>query len=67
MLPSTGIDPDEVIEPVIHAPMYQQLSREIFTHTVTPNLSRLGLITERTDHLWRAAGLIGRPAVEQAA
>jgi hypothetical protein len=31
-----------------------------------PNLSRLGLITERTDHLWRAAGLIGKPAAQAA-
>jgi hypothetical protein len=65
--PDYGINPDDVIEAVIHDPMYQQLTRQIFTHTVTPNLRRLGLITERTDHLWRASGLTDNPSAERAA
>ena len=56
--PKYGITPEDVIEPLLSHPMYQQLSCGVFTHTVVPNLSRLGLITERTEDLWRAAGLL---------
>lgn len=65
--PAYGIDPETFIEPVITHPTYQQLTREIFTHTVVPNLGRLGLITERTDHLWRASGMSEKGPAEKAA
>ncbi len=65
--PQYGINADDFIAPVLEDPNYQKLSCEIFTHTVVPNLSRLGLITERTDHLWKAAGLGGRISTERAA
>ena len=56
--PKYGVTPEDVIEPLLSHPMYQQLSCGVFTHTVVPNLNRLGLITERTHDLWRAAGLL---------
>jgi len=65
--PKYGFSVEDVIEPVLESPVYQQLTREIFTHTVVPNLTRLGLITERTDHLWKKAGMSGSISSEQAA
>jgi hypothetical protein len=65
--PKYGINAEDVIAPILADPEYQASVRGLFTHTVVPNLNRLGLITERTEEHWRAAGLVGKPALAQAA
>ena len=37
---------------------WAEFNSEAYMHTVVPNLVRLGLITERTEHLWREKGML---------
>ena len=39
-------------------PDWAELNSELFMHTVMPNLTRLGLITERTEEQYRERGML---------
>ena len=56
--PRYGLDPESVVQMVLTQENFAEFNSEIFTHTVVPNLVRLGLITERTEARYRAAGIL---------
>jgi hypothetical protein len=56
--PKYGLDPDNVVLMLLGLENWAQINSDVFMHTVIPNLSRLGLITERTEPQYRAVGLM---------
>ena len=58
LAPRYGLDPDTVVQMLLAQEDFAQFNSEVFMHTVIPNLARLGLITERTEAKYRAAGII---------
>jgi len=56
--PKYGLDPDTVVQMMLALPEWPALNSEIFMHTVVPNLTRLGLITERTEEQYRKIGVL---------
>jgi len=56
--PKYGLDPENVVQMMHGSEQWAFLNSEPFMHTVVPNLKRLGLITERTEHLWREKGML---------
>ncbi len=56
--PRYGIDPEAIVQLALGLPEWSQLNSKVFMHTVIPNLSRLGLITERTEDAYRERGII---------
>ena len=65
--PRYGLCPDEVVQTVHASAGWLEDNSECFMYTVVPNLTRLGLITERTEADWRRIGaLSGEGAAAQA-
>src|SRR5207247_4945582 len=58
LAPRYGLDPDTVVQMLLAQEDFAQFNSEVFMHTVIPNLARLGLITERTEAKYRAAGIM---------
>src|SRR5947199_808234 len=58
LCPKYGLDPDNVVAMLLSQPEWAKFNSEVFMHTVIPNLARLGLITERTEAKYRAAGIM---------
>jgi len=58
LCPKYGLDPVNVALLPHLSPQWVDLNSEIYMHTVVPNLSRLGLITERTEAQWRDRGMM---------
>jgi hypothetical protein len=56
--PKYGLDPDNVVQMMHSLEQWGFLNSEPFMHTVMPNLKRLGLITERTEHKYRERGIL---------
>ena len=56
--PKYGLDPENVVIMLLGLENWAQINSDVFMHTVIPNLSRLGLITERTEPRYRAVGLM---------
>jgi hypothetical protein len=56
--PKYGIEPDAVVGMAMSLPEWKEFNSQPFMHTVVPNLHRLGLITERTESLWRERGMM---------
>jgi len=56
--PKYGLDPENVVHSMLAMPEWPAINSEIFMHTVMPNLKRLGLITERTEHKYRERGIL---------
>jgi hypothetical protein len=70
--PKYGLDPEAVVQSVHSWEQWSFVNSEPYMHTVMPNLLRLGLITERTEHKYRERGMLfgeyenGRPVVADA-
>jgi hypothetical protein len=63
--PKYDIDPAMTTQMVTSMPNFADFNSIIYTHTVVPNLKKLGLLTERTEGMWRAQGMISdNPATE---
>ena len=62
--PKYGIDPVETIKAVTSMENFADINCLFYMHTVTPNLKKLGLLTERTESKWRDVGMLldKRPA-----
>jgi hypothetical protein len=56
--PKYGLDPEAVVRVTHGLPNWAALNSEIYMHTVMPNLMRLGLVTERTEHKYRKLGIL---------
>jgi hypothetical protein len=56
--PKYDIDPEPVVAMTTTLPNFAELNSPIFMHTVVPNLRNLGLITGRTEDLWKRVGMI---------
>ncbi len=56
--PRYGIDPRNVVQMVVAMPNFADFNSLAYMHTVIPNLSRLGLITERTEDQYRKLGMM---------
>jgi hypothetical protein len=56
--PKYGIDALGFAQILTSMPNFADLNSPIFMHTVVPNLQRLGLLTGRTEALWRKAGMM---------
>ena len=56
--PKYDIDPEAVVAMTTTLPNFAELNSPIFMHTVVPNLRNLGLITGRTEELWKRVGMI---------
>jgi len=56
--PKYGLDPENVVQMMHGNEQWAYLNSEPYMHTVVPNLKRLGLITGRTEHLWREKGML---------
>jgi hypothetical protein len=56
--PKYGIDPDMVVAMAMSTPEWKVFNAMPFMHTVVPNLQRLGLLTERTEPLWRERAML---------
>ena len=56
--PKYGIDAEMVVQMTHALPEWPKLNSDMFMHTVVPNLCRLGLITERTESLYRERGIM---------
>jgi hypothetical protein len=56
--PKYDIDPEAVVAMTTTLPNFAELNSPIFMHTVVPNLRNLGLITGRTEDLWKRVGMI---------
>jgi hypothetical protein len=55
--PKYDLDPEEVVSLITSLPNFAELNSLLFMHTVIPNLHNLGLMTERTEDQYRAAGI----------
>ncbi len=58
LAPKYGLDPEACVRVVHSLPNWQDLNSEVYMHTVIPNLSRLGLVTERTEERYRKLGIM---------
>ena len=58
LAPKYGLDPESVVQMLLTQENFAEFNSEVFMHTVIPNLVRLGLITERTEAKYRAAGIM---------
>ena len=58
LAPRYGLDPESVVQMLLTQENFAEFNSEVFMHTVIPNLVRLGLITERTEAKYRAAGIM---------
>ena len=56
--PKYDIDPDTMIQMFTSLPNFAELNSLAYTHTVVPNLRKLGLLTERTEQKWRDNGMV---------
>ncbi|MGH7292371.1 MAG: ferritin-like domain-containing protein, partial [Myxococcota bacterium] len=56
--PKYGIEPEAVVTMAVNLPEWKEFNAMPFMHTVVPNLQRLGLLTERTEPLWRERAMI---------
>lgn len=56
--PKYGIDGKTVVQMAMGLDNWAEINSELFMHTVVPNLVRLGLITERTEHKYREVGIV---------
>jgi 1,2-phenylacetyl-CoA epoxidase catalytic subunit len=56
--PKYGLDADVVTEMALGLPNWAELNSQVYMHTVVPNLTRLGLITERTRDDWKRLGML---------
>ncbi len=56
--PHYGIDPHNVVQMLVAMPSFADFNSLAYMHTVVPNLSRLGLITERTEDQYRKLGMM---------
>lgn len=51
-------NPEEIVQMGLSMPEWAEFNSQIYMHTVVPNLSRLGLITERTEGSYRKCGMM---------
>lgn len=56
--PKYDIDPEIITQMTLAMPNFAELNSMIYMHTVIPNLKNLGLITDRTEPLWREKGMM---------
>ncbi|MBU6281081.1 diiron oxygenase [bacterium] len=56
--PKYGLDAGNVVSMMLSIPDWAKLNSDLFMHTVVPNLTRLGLITERTEGRYRERGIL---------
>jgi hypothetical protein len=56
--PKYGLDGQNVVQLMHSLPEWPAINSEVYMHTVMPNLVRLGLITERTEHKYRERGML---------
>ena len=56
--PKYGLDPEAVVQATHNWEQWSFVNSEPYMHTVMPNLMRLGLITERTEHKYRERGIL---------
>ncbi|MFP6664347.1 MAG: ferritin-like domain-containing protein [Deltaproteobacteria bacterium] len=56
--PKYGFNADDILQMALAMPEWAEFNSKIFMHTVVPNLSRLGLITERTESGYRKCGIM---------
>jgi hypothetical protein len=56
--PKYGLDPEAVVHSMHGMEQWPLINSEPFMHTVMPNLVRLGLVTERTEHRYRERGIL---------
>jgi hypothetical protein len=52
------LDGQAVVQVMHSLPEWPVINSEAYMHTVVPNLVRLGLITERTEHKYRERGIL---------
>jgi hypothetical protein len=67
--PKYGIDPEQVTRMALAMPNFAEFNSMAYMHTVLPNLTSLGLITERTRDRYLDLGMLaaGSLAAERAA
>ncbi len=58
LAPKYGLDPEACVRVVHGLPNWHDINSEVYMHTVMPNLSRLGLVTERTEGRYRKLGIL---------
>jgi len=56
--PKYGLDPEAVVQATHNWEQWSFVNSEPYMHTVMPNLMRLGLVTERTEHKYRERGIL---------
>jgi hypothetical protein len=56
--PKYGLDPEAAVQATHSWDQWSFMNSEPYMHTVMPNLMRLGLITERTEHKYRERGIL---------
>jgi hypothetical protein len=56
--PKYGLDPELITRSMLGMEGWSTVNSMPYMHTVVPNLRNLGLITERTESQWRAAGMM---------
>jgi len=56
--PKYGLDPEAVVQATHNWEQWSFVNSEPYMHTVMPNLMRLGLISERTEHKYRERGML---------
>jgi hypothetical protein len=56
--PKYGIDPDRLTKRMLAMPEYPLWNSQLYMHTVMPNLTRLGLVTERTEPAYRKLAIL---------
>jgi hypothetical protein len=56
--PKYGIDPDRLTKRMLSMPEYALWNSQLYMHTVMPNLTRLGLVTERTEPAYRELAIL---------
>jgi hypothetical protein len=56
--PKYGIDAEQITRAMLGMEGWATINSMPYMHTVVPNLRNLGLITERTEGLWRARGMM---------
>jgi hypothetical protein len=58
LAPKYGLDPEAVVQATHNWEEWSFVNSEPYMHTVMPNLMRLGLVTERTEHKYRERGIL---------
>jgi len=56
--PKYDIDAELMTKLFLASPQFAEVNSLVYMHTVIPNLRSLGLITERTENLWRKVGMM---------